>query len=247
MSGDVLDLGASRDPNACPLGVCDGSGFVIDETTNTASDCRCRPGQIAKRRTRRLEARIPSRYREISFEQLTGTDLVAFPEQIRVVRRFAARIGENLDTGRGVWIEGDTGTGKTMLAMLISKAALDAGRTVAIYSLPRLLNLIREAIEHDEGVVGFLDRLATVDLLHVDDVGAENRTDWALEQLYSIVNTRYEEQRSIVVTTNLKPHDLNEQIGYRTVSRLIEMCGDPLPLFGADRRMTDLPAMARPA
>lgn len=246
MSGDVLDLGASRDPNACPLGLCDGSGFVIDEATNTASDCRCRPGQIARRRTRRLEARIPSRYREISFEQLTGTDLVAFPEQIRVVRRFAARIGENLDAGRGVWIEGDTGTGKTMLAMLISKAALDAGRTVAIYSLPRLLNLIREAIEHDEGVVGFLDRLATVDLLHVDDVGAENRTDWALEQLYSIVNTRYEEQRSIVVTTNLQPHALNEQIGERTVSRMIEMCGDPLPLYGEDRRR-ELPVMARPA
>ncbi|HEY5288155.1 MAG TPA: ATP-binding protein [Solirubrobacteraceae bacterium] len=247
MSGEEMpNLGSSRDPGTCPLGLCDGSGFLVDEATNTASDCRCRPAQIAKRRTRRLEARIPSRYRAISFEQLTGTDLVAFPEQIRVVRRFATRIAENLDAGRGVWIEGDTGTGKTMLAMLISKAALDAGRTVAIYSLPRLLNLIREAIEHDEGVVGFLDRLATVDLLHVDDVGAENRTDWALEQLYSIVNTRYEEQRSIVVTTNLQPHDLNEQIGSRTVSRLIEMCGDPLPLYGADRRL-ELPVMARGA
>jgi DNA replication protein DnaC len=134
---------------------------------------------------------------------------------------------------------GDIGTGKTMLAMLISKAALDAGRTVAIYSLPRLLNLIREAIEHVDGVVGFLDRLAEVDLLHLDDVGAENRTDWALEQLYSIVNTRYEEQRSIVVTTNLQPDELSEQIGARTVSRLIEMCGDPLPLFGEDRRRVD--------
>ncbi len=225
-----------RGAERCPFGLCDGSGFVIDEATNTASDCRCRPARIAKLRAGRLEARIPSRYREISFEQLTGTDLVAFPEQIRVARRFAANIEQNLDRGHGMWIMGDIGTGKTMLAMLISKAALDAGRTVAIYSLPRLLNLIREAIEHVDGVVGFLDRLAGVDLLHLDDVGAENRTDWALEQLYSIVNTRYEEQRSIVVTTNLQPDELSEQIGARTVSRLIEMCGDPLPLFGEDRR-----------
>jgi DNA replication protein DnaC len=234
-----------RISDRCPFGLCDGSGFLVEESTNTARDCRCRPGLIAKVRATRLEARIPPRYREISFDQITGTDLVAFPEQIRVARRFAAQIDENLRDGRGIWIMGDIGTGKTMLAMLISKAALDAGRTVAIYSLPRLLNLIRETIassregEHAEGVVGFLDRLAEVDLLHLDDVGAENRTDWALEQLYSIVNTRYEEQRSIVVTTNLQPDELSEQIGARTVSRLIEMCGDPLPLFGEDRRRVD--------
>jgi DNA replication protein DnaC len=230
----------------CPFGACDGSGFVIDEATNTASDCRCRAGRIAQARSRRLEARIPSRYREISFAQLAGTDLVVFGEQIRVVRRFAERIEENLDRGRGVWIMGDVGTGKTMLAMLVSKAALDAGRSVAIYSLPRLLNLIREAIADEEGVVGFLDRLAAVDLLHIDDVGAENRTDWALEQLYSIINTRYEDERSIVITTNLEPTELAEQIGARTVSRLVEMCGDPLPLFGEDKRR-ELPVPARSA
>ena len=236
---DPLELLAQRRGQrdwGCPYGRCDGSGFVVDEATNTASDCACRPGRIAVRRTRRLEASIPKRYRGVSFEQLSGTELVSFPEQIRVARRFAANIERELEQGRGIWIMGDIGTGKTMLAMLISKAALDSGRAVAIYSLPRLMNLIREAIEDVGGVVGFLDRLAGVDLLHLDDVGAENRTDWALEQLYSIVNTRYEEQRSIVLTTNLRPDELAEQIGARTVSRLVEMCGDPLPLYGEDRR-----------
>jgi len=235
----LLARRGGRGDERCPLGLCDGSGFVIDETTNTARDCRCRATLIARRRVRRLEANIPRRYRDISFERLLGSDLGMFPEQLRLARAFATQIEENLDRGRGMWIMGDIGTGKTMLAMLISKAALDAGRTVAIYSLPRLLNLIRESIEDMDGVVGFLDRLAGVDLLHIDDVGAENRTDWALEQLYSIVNTRYEEQRSIVITTNLQPDELSEQIGARTVSRLIEMCGDPLPLFGEDRRRVD--------
>jgi DNA replication protein DnaC len=78
-------------------------------------------------------------------------------------------------------------------------------------------------------------------------VGAENRTDWALEQLYSIINTRYEEQRSIVLTTNLEPDELSAQIGARTVSRLIEMCGDPLPLFGEDRRREYRAMRAEPA
>lgn len=236
MSGDVLTLLGQRGPGSCPLGLCDGSGFTVDEATNTASDCRCRAAQIARRRSARLEARIPNRYRSISFEQLEGDSLSAFPEQIRVVRRFVARIAQNLDEGRGVWVMGDVGTGKTALAMLVSRAALQAGRSVAIYSLPRLLSLIRESIEGEGGVVGFLDRLSCVDLLHIDDVGAENRTDWALEQLYSIVNTRYEEQRSIVMTTNLDHQQLAEQVGERIVSRLVEMCGDPIPLYGQDRR-----------
>ena len=58
-----------------------------------------------------------------------------------------------------------------------------------------------------------------------------------LEQLYAIVNARYEEQRSVVITTNLDPEELREQITERTVSRLVEICGDPLPLFGRDPRM----------
>ncbi|HEX4109444.1 MAG TPA: hypothetical protein VHX88_15010, partial [Solirubrobacteraceae bacterium] len=165
----------------CPYGRCDGSGFEIDEETNTARDCRCRPQRLAETRARRLEARIPRRYKDMSFDRLGGTDLVAYPEQVEVVRRFAARVGENLDAGRGLWIYGDVGTGKTTLAMLVSKAALDSGRSVAIYSMPRLLAVIREKIDSELGIVDFLDRLCSVDLLHIDDVGAERRTDWTLE------------------------------------------------------------------
>ena len=98
---------------------------------------------------------------------------------------------------------GHVGTGKTTLAMLVSKAALEAGRSVAIYSLPRLLNEIRDTHRAERSHVDLLDRLAAVDLLHIDDVGAERSTDWVLEELYSIVNARYEDQRSVVITTNI--------------------------------------------
>ena len=236
-SGDLLRLSDARGSGSCQYGRCDGSGFQIDEATNTASDCPCRASRIARRRAATLEARIPNRYRAVTFEQLEGDSLSAFPAQIAVVRQFTARIGERVRQGDSMWIMGDVGTGKTALAMLVSKAALAAGLTVAIYSLPRLLSLIRESIEREEGVVGFLERLSAVDVLHVDDVGAENRTDWALEQLYTIVNTRYEEQRSIVLTTNLDHAQLSEQVGERIVSRLVEMCGDTVvPLYGEDRR-----------
>ena len=222
------------DDAPCPHGRCDGSGFVIDEATNTASDCTCRPMRISRAKSRRLEARLPQKYRDVAFERFPVTEM---PEDVvRQVQRFTRDIDKHLDEGKGVWFVGDVGTGKTTLAMLVSKAALAAGRSVAIYSLPRLLNLVREAMVSPEGKMDLLDRLSSVDLLHLDDVGAESTTEWVLEQLYSIVNTRYEEERSLVITTNLDPDQLAEQIGHRTVSRIIEICGDPLPLFGADHR-----------
>ena len=71
-----------------------------------------------------------------------------------------------------------------------------------------------------------------------------------LEQLYTIVNTRYEDGKAILLTTNLvKPEGdegLREQIGERTVSRLYEICGDPKPMFGEDRRR-ETPAPSRRA
>jgi DNA replication protein len=224
----------SADLTPCPYGICDGSGFVIDDATNTARDCRCRPQRIAAARARSLEARIPRKYRDVAFDRFPVTEID--PTVVDVVRRFCHDIEANLDAGRGIWLEGDPGTGKTTLAMLVSKAAIEARRTTAIYSLPRLMGVLRESIESEEGLLGLLDRLATVDLLHIDDLGAEHRTDWVNEQLYSIVNTRYEDQRSIVLTTNATADELEQQIGARTVSRLVEMCGDPLALFGADRR-----------
>jgi len=194
---------------------------------------------------------------------------------ISAVRSYVRNIDKRLSEGRGMWIVGDVGTGKTTLAMIVSAAAIEAGHSVAIYSLPRLLMLIRDEIDTENALLDLLDRLSSVDLLHIDDLGAQHTTPWRLEQLYSIVDARYQAGRAIVATTNLMPGELAEQmgrqllttvtedgagqrneerrvvsndasevVGKRIVSRLIEMCGDPLPLYGADKRQ-ELPVIAR--
>jgi DNA replication protein DnaC len=189
------------------------------------------------------------------------------------VRRYTRNLGARREEGRGLMLVGDVGVGKTTLAMIVSKTAIEQGHSVAIYSLPRLLNLIQDEIGTDNSLLALLDRLASVDLLHIDDLGAQYTTPWRLEQLYSIVDARYQAGRAIIATTNLTPEALSEQLGRRVltptsegnrgermivtdeaselvgrriVSRLMEMCGDPLALWGEDKRQ-ELAAPAQSA
>jgi DNA replication protein DnaC len=219
----------------CAYGLCDGDGLLFDDATNTGYDCRCRPQLLAARKARTLSAVIPKLYRGASFDRPPVTEIRP-AATVAATRRFANSISERLDDGRGLWFMGPVGTGKTTLAIIVMKAAMDAGRTVARYSLPTLLSKIRTTFDSGSHVQ-LLDELKAVDLLIIDDIGAEQTTPWVLEELYAIVNSRYEDRKSMVITTNiLDPEALCEQITERTVSRLAEMC-DELPVDGHDRRM----------
>src|ERR1700742_3737544 len=211
----------------CPLGVCDGSGWILGPE-DVARPCDCRPQRLRKGRSRGVASAIPARYRGVSFDRPPVSDMardLQTKAAIAEVHTFVDDLDRRLAGGRGLWIFGatDTGTGKTTLAMLISKAALERGHSVAIYSLPKLLARIRRTYDSEPGgdsYLSFFDKLTSVDLLHIDDLGAEKRSDWVLEQLYALINKRYETERSVVITTNLGHEQLEEQIGSRTVSRL---------------------------
>jgi DNA replication protein DnaC len=232
---------------ACPLGVCDGSGWILGPE-DVARPCECREDRLKRGRIRGVASAIPPRYRGVSFDRPPVSDMsrdMTSRHVVRAVQGFVDELGENLGAGRGMWLMGNTGTGKTTLGMLVAKTALAAGHTVAVYFTPKLLTQIRQtyqATESEDAYEAFFRRLTSVDLLYIDDLGAERHTDWVVEQLYALVNERYENQRSMLVTSNARQDveegrgQLEEQIGSRTVSRLIEICDDPLPLFGPDRR-----------
>ncbi len=221
----------------CPENLCDGSGFIYEG--RRARPCVCRPARMARKRAAAVAGRLPKRFREVSFDREPVVSIERRnPQVIRDVRTYVRSVAERLDEGRGLWFIGDVGTGKTTLAMLVSKAAMEVHRTVAIYSLPRLLGLLRDSYDDDAAysLTELIDRLCAVDLLHIDDVGAEQSSAWVLEQLYTIVNTRYEDGKALLLTTNLDHDALRTQIGERTVSRIYEICGDPLPMWGEDER-----------
>jgi DNA replication protein DnaC len=232
----------------CPLGACDGSGWILGPE-DVARPCECRAQRLQRGRSRGIASAIPPRYRGVSLDRPPVSDMARDMETRHVVSHvetFVDELDENLAAGRGLWLMGNTGTGKTTLGMLVAKAALAAGKTVGIYFTPKLLTHIRQtyqATESDDAYEAFFRRLTSVDLLYIDDLGSERRTDWVVEQLYALVNERYENRRSMLVTSNAEEdvgkgqQRLEEQVGARTVSRLIEICGDPLPLFGPDQRV----------
>src|SRR5829696_889348 len=233
----------------CPDGRCDGSGFLYDEVKRTARPCSCRPQRLARKKATAVQGRLPKRFREVSFDREPVPSISRrAPDVVRDVQRYVRTVSDQLAEGRGLWFTGSVGTGKTTLAMLVSKAAMEADHTVAIYSLPRLLGMLRGSYADDAlySLNDLLERLCAVDLLHIDDVGAEQTSPWVLEQLYTIINTRYEDGRSLLVTTNLGDDELRAQIGDRTVSRLHEMC-ETYPLDGEDQRLEGQYALPEPA
>jgi len=241
--GTVVPLRRSGEAsNACPLAKCDGTGW-LDAEGGAVEPCECRKITRTRSRARGLASAIPARYRGVSFDRPPLSDMARSPVSATVtgvVKEFGKSIDKHLDEGEGLWIMGPVGTGKTTLAMAASKAAIEAGRSVAIYSMPRLLARIRQTFDAgvgEDSYAQFFERLASVDLLHIDDLGAEKQSEWVLEQLYSIVDERYQRMRSILVTSNLSIYEepecevLKEQVGHRVVSRLTESC-ETLPLDG---------------
>ena len=149
---------------------------------------------------------------------------------------------------RGLFFLGEPGVGKTHLAVAILKQViLTRGARGIFYDTRDLLKLIRGTY-NDTNKTTELDVLRPVmeaDLLVLDDLGAEKTSEWVEETLNLIVNTRYNERRATIFTSNYPdlPPDaspavitLHDRIGFRMRSRLHEMC-DFLDLEGADYRM----------
>ena len=240
---DLLDATLARAANphlrgvgttSCPYGECDGNGMVLEESGD-ARPCRCRGERIARNRTRGLHDTIPERYRDVAFDRAPVNAME--PTTVRFVRRFCDRIDGNLDEGRGFFFFGQPGTGKTTLAMLIAQHAMKARRSVAIYTTPWLLARIASTYEsQQESYMEIMDRLGAVDLLQIDDLAIKTDKEWTLQQLYTVINRRYEDKRSLVVTANVdEPGQLADHIGKQTASRIFEMC-EAVPLFGNDQR-----------
>jgi DNA replication protein DnaC len=129
----------------------------------------------------------------------------------------------------GLMYTGQVGSGKTFLVSGIANALLKQGKPVLVVVVPDLLDQIRatygasgDSWEYTE--FELLDSARRVPLLVLDDLGINNYSEWSKNKIYSIINYRLNNRLPVIVTTNITPEDLEEYLGERTTSRLLEMC-----------------------
>jgi len=134
---------------------------------------------------------------------------------------------------RGLLFHGDNGVGKTHLAVALMKETIRRKSARALFFETRdLLKLVRDTYNNqvEATELDVLRPVLEAELLVLDDIGAEKKSQWVEETLGLVVNTRYSERRLTVFTTNLsdadntEPNSIALQLGLRIRSRLKEMC-----------------------
>jgi DNA replication protein DnaC len=236
-------LPPAQDSDICSL--CNGTGWkaVDDAGVERVTRCDCWRDNISKRLM--AEARIPRRYYHCTLNDFTTYDNDTLEDALSRSRKMA---DEFPVVTRGLFFLGDPGVGKTHLAAAILKQViLTRGARGLFYDTRDLLKVIRgtynAVVKTTE--LDVLRPVMEADLLVLDDLGAEKTSEWVEETLNLIVNTRYNERRATIFTSNYPdvPRESNadvislqDRIGFRMRSRLHEMC-DFLDLEGADYRM----------
>lgn len=117
---------------------------------------------------------------------------------------------------------GKCGVGKTHLAAAIANTWLKKV-DVLFVCVPEMLHSLRENFSKNKTDNVGIQILKTVKLLVLDDIGAEKSSDWVREIIFLIINYRYEHKLSTVITTNHTMQELDEKLGIRIVSRIMEM------------------------
>ena len=160
-------------------------------------------------------------------------------EQItKAMKRYVDNFPELKRQGKGLLLYGSVGRGKTYAACEVANALIDKGYSVLVTNFSRVLNTLQSTFEKQE----YIDSLNKFALLVIDDLGIERSTEFAKEQVYNIIDSRYRAGLPLIITTNLTSDELkhpNEMRKQRIYSRLFEMCM-PLEVAGADRRKQKL-------
>lgn len=239
--------------------ICDGVGLVrvLDAAGNWVSrPCEC---QAAEREMRRLSAAgIPERYRECTldtFEIYHGAN-ASLKKGLQNARQFVEAYP--VDTGRkGLLFTGSIGVGKTHLAVgVLQRLVRERGAKGLFCDYRELLKKIQNSYNPEVRTteLELLQPVFSAEVLVLDDLGAQKPNEWVWDTVALILNSRYNDKLSTIITTNYsdqpagggaktdaeraaREDTLGDRIGDRMLSRLAEMC-IRVEMIGSDFRKT---------
>lgn len=144
---------------------------------------------------------------------------------LKVAKKYCIEFSKMYERNQGLLFWGTVGTGKSYTAACIANYLLEANTSVVMTSFVRILQEMQGFDREREET--FTNKLNSVKLLIIDDLGAERSTDYALEKVYGIIDNRYRAKKPLVLTTNLTLRQMQEatDIRYaRIYDRIFEMC-----------------------
>jgi DNA replication protein DnaC len=213
----------------CPL--CDDTGWkaaAADAAERRVVRCDCWRDRIGRERL--ADSKIPKRYQHCTLANFTS-----YNETLGKAVAQARRVADAFPVvTKGLLLEGQPGVGQTHLAVAVLKQVIQtSGARGMFYDTRDLLRVIRST--YDPSIrtteLDVLRPVMQADLLVLDDLGAEKTSEWVDETMNLIVNTRYNERRLTIFTSNYMdipddtdPNSLLFRIGFRMRSRLHEMC-----------------------
>jgi DNA replication protein DnaC len=225
---------------ACPL--CDDTGWKPIDVDGVRRVTRCDCWRDKVGDTLLADARIPRRYQHCDLDTFITYPNERLLSAVARSKRFAEQFPV---VDKGLFFIGSPGIGKTHLAVAILRQVIRTrGARGLFYDTRDLLKVIRSTYDptNRTSESDVLRPVMTAELLVLDDLGAEKTSDWVDETLNLIVNTRYNERRATIFTSNFEekedrndPESLLVRVGFRMHSRLYEMC-EFLEFDGADYR-----------
>ena len=157
---------------------------------------------------------------DYTFEKDTGIN----PE-MHLAHKYVENWDDMKARSSGLLLWGDVGTGKSFFAGCIANALLEKGVPVLMTNFSRILNTLSGM--HFEDRNQFIDSLNRYSLLIIDDLGIERNSEFALEQVFNVIDSRYRSKKPLIVTTNLTLTELNNapDVAHRRIyDRILERC-----------------------
>ena len=188
--------------------------------------------RMAKIKRLRSNGLTDAAYLEWTFDRDNGTN----PALTERFRRYVEKWDEIKRDNLGILLCGPVGTGKTFFACCIANALIDKSVPALVTNIPKLINKLQSGFDEDRNA--FIKSLDYYGLLVIDDLGAEANTEFRLEQLFHVIDSRYRSGRPMIVTTNLSPADMKnpENMAYERVFDRIKECCTPMTIAGESQR-----------